>query len=298
MKKYYEVLGVERDATADEIKKAYRKLAMLHHPDKNPGGAAAEALFKEVAEAYDTLGDESKRASYDIMLKGGRAFGGRTGSGGFPFGGFWQQMPIVQDATLAATVTLAQVYSGEPVTISYVRAVAGDAGQVVSQQESHVIDDVAFLRHRHLYRFTKMGNYSPEADDYGDLHVVLDVQPDGRFRVHGDDLASSVQAHYQDAIDGAEVTFTHIDGAVVKFNLPKRCPKLHTVKLAGKGLQGHFGKRGDLYLAVDITIDYARVGEEQLRPAQANNGVEGGYNDALEQTGHEETHTDNGNTQE
>ncbi|HET6510576.1 MAG TPA: DnaJ domain-containing protein, partial [Candidatus Kapabacteria bacterium] len=62
---YYEVLMVEKSATAEEIKKAYRKLAMQYHPDRNPGDAAAEEMFKEAAEAYEVLSDENKRARYD-----------------------------------------------------------------------------------------------------------------------------------------------------------------------------------------------------------------------------------------
>jgi molecular chaperone DnaJ len=62
---YYQTLGAARDATADDLKKAYRKLAMQYHPDRNPGDDAAEAKFKEVSEAYDVLKDEQKRAAYD-----------------------------------------------------------------------------------------------------------------------------------------------------------------------------------------------------------------------------------------
>ena len=62
---YYEVLGVSRDATPDDLKKAYRKLAVKFHPDKNPGDKTAEDKFKEVSEAYDILNDADKRAAYD-----------------------------------------------------------------------------------------------------------------------------------------------------------------------------------------------------------------------------------------
>lgn len=81
---YYKVLGVERSATADQIKKAYRKLAMQYHPDKNPGDKAAEDKFKEAAEAYGVLGDAEKKARYDQF--GHAAFQG--GSGGYGGQGF------------------------------------------------------------------------------------------------------------------------------------------------------------------------------------------------------------------
>ena len=93
---YYEVLGVSKDADAKEIKKAYRKLAMKYHPDKNPGNKEAEEKFKEINEAYEVLSDEEKRSTYDRFghdglnnqggFGGGQGFGGFGGGGGF--GGF------------------------------------------------------------------------------------------------------------------------------------------------------------------------------------------------------------------
>ena len=66
-KNYYDILGVQKGATADEIKSAYRKLALKYHPDRNPGNKAAEDKFKEIAEAYSVLGDEKKRKEYDMF---------------------------------------------------------------------------------------------------------------------------------------------------------------------------------------------------------------------------------------
>ena len=66
MSNYYEILGVSKTATADEIKKAYRTLAFKYHPDRNPGDAAAEEKFKQISAAYDVLSDESKRRNYDL----------------------------------------------------------------------------------------------------------------------------------------------------------------------------------------------------------------------------------------
>ena len=83
---YYEVLGVNKESSADEIKKAYRKLAKQYHPDMNPGNSEAEIKFKEVNEAYDVLSDSDKKAKYDAY--GHAAFDPAAGGGGAGFGGF------------------------------------------------------------------------------------------------------------------------------------------------------------------------------------------------------------------
>ncbi|WP_315087034.1 molecular chaperone DnaJ [Bacteroides heparinolyticus] len=88
---YYEILEVEKTATADEIKKAYRKKAIQYHPDKNPGDKTAEEKFKEAAEAYDVLSNPDKRARYDQF--GHAGLGGAAGNGG-PFGGFGESMSM------------------------------------------------------------------------------------------------------------------------------------------------------------------------------------------------------------
>ena len=80
---YYEVLGVGRDATPDQIKKAYRKLALQYHPDRNPGDKAAEEKFKEISEAHEVLADKQKRARYDQF--GHAGVGGAGSAGGNPF---------------------------------------------------------------------------------------------------------------------------------------------------------------------------------------------------------------------
>lgn len=92
MADYYEILGVERNATQDEVKKAYRKKALQYHPDRNPGKPEAEKKFKEISEAYEVLGDEKKRGMYDRYgpegLQGGMASAGADGAGGFGGRGF------------------------------------------------------------------------------------------------------------------------------------------------------------------------------------------------------------------
>ena len=157
---YYEVLGVAKNATADEIKKAYRKMAIKYHPDKNPGDKAAEEKFKEAAEAYDVLSDADKRAKYDqfghsmgpqgfggggaggyyssggmsmedIFAHFGDIFGGRMGGFGDAFGGFGgggaqprQHVNKGTDLRITVKVTLKDIMNGVDKKLKIPRLVA------------------------------------------------------------------------------------------------------------------------------------------------------------------------------
>src|SRR5262245_63274874 len=102
---YYEVLGIPRDASEADVKKAYRKLARQYHPDRNPGDKTAEAKFKEVQEAYGVLGDKQKKAQYDRFGHAGPIPGGFPGGGGggaqFDFSGAGIDPEVFQSGDLS-----------------------------------------------------------------------------------------------------------------------------------------------------------------------------------------------------
>lgn len=117
---YYEVLGVKKEATASEIKKAYRNLAKEFHPDKNPDNKSAEDLFKEIQEAYETLSDEKKRANYDQF---GHDGGRNRGNPFDDFGGFRPQRPqkVGENMSLVIKLTLEEIFTGTNKKYKYKR---------------------------------------------------------------------------------------------------------------------------------------------------------------------------------
>ncbi|WP_298282352.1 molecular chaperone DnaJ [Acidocella sp.] len=143
---YYAILGVERTASADELKKAYRKLAMVYHPDRNPGDVSAEQKFKEINEAYDVLKDEQKRSAYDryghaAFENGGMGAGGGMG-GGFGFegglGDIFEQMfgqarrggggaQTGNDIKAAVEIDLAQAFTGTKANVRVATRIVCDA---------------------------------------------------------------------------------------------------------------------------------------------------------------------------
>lgn len=140
-KDYYKILGIKKDASQDEIKKAYRKLAIKYHPDKNPGDKSAEEKFKDAAEAYEVLGDEKKRAEYDnpasnfdFRASGGPDFANMNideilkhmGMGGFgfdPFGDGRKQKRRIEGTSIRITfnLTLEEMFNGVTKEIKYKR---------------------------------------------------------------------------------------------------------------------------------------------------------------------------------
>lgn len=218
-KDFYAVLGVSKEASADEIKKAYRKKARKLHPDRHPGDADAEERFKQVGEAYSVLNDAEQRQQYDAiraMGSGGARFsagqGGPGGSAGFEdvfssmFGGQAGGSPFGGAAGAGA--------AGNPDLDDILRMFGGQGG----------------------------GGFAGQAGGFGG----------GQPRAKGQDISARTRLSFRDAAQGAEIRLT-VDGRTITTRIPAGVHDGQKIRLRGKGRPGHGGgAAGDLLLTLDV----------------------------------------------
>ena len=232
---YYDTLGVAEDASAKEIKKAYRKLAQQYHPDRNAGDAQAEERFKEVQEAYDTLGDETKRKAYDRARQdpyGGRfegnPFEGFAGGGGG--GGRFYRAP---DGT-------------------YVRVDATGAGPGAVGEDDFV--------------FGGGGGLGSIFDQFfGGAGGAAQGAGEPRYR-GGRDVESTMRLSFDEALAGGPRTFTTPSGDSVRITVPKGVRDGLKIKMSGRGEPSPSGRGepGDLFITFRVTPDarFRRDGDD------------------------------------
>ncbi len=280
-KDFYSVLGVSRTASNDEIKKAYRKLAMKLHPDKNPGDKKAEEGFKEATEAYETLSDQKKREMYDQFgFAGGGGAGGFGGGPGGPFGGAggfggFQQGPggnenfqdifgdifgdvfgsggfrqggrKAKGADLRYTLNVSFEESalGAEKTISFIRQKNGreDSARLA-------VKVPAGVKQGQRLKLNGEGDTSPQGGSAGDLYVIVNVQDHAVFRREDDDVLIDVPVSYFDAILGAEVEVPTLSGRIA-VKVPSGSHSGQVMRIKGKGFpkSGGFGS-GDMLVRI------------------------------------------------
>jgi DnaJ-class molecular chaperone len=266
----YETLGVKRDASDADIRKAYRKLAKKHHPDVNPGNKAAEDRFKAVSSAYEVLSDPKKRADYDefgeASLQGGfdparareyaRWQDRRTQGGGFQGGGFQGGGPVEfdfaelfnrrrgpsrgQDVHATFQMDLRQAVEGAEVAIDVpeqgtvrVRIPPGaDTGSVI--------------------RLAGKGGPGARGGPPGDLVIETEVRPHPVLRREGLDLYLTLPVTLDEAYNGASVDVPTFDGTVV-LKIPPRSQNHARLRLRGKGIERK-STRGDLFVELDVRM--------------------------------------------
>lgn len=278
----YATLGVSRNASDAEIKRAFRKLARKHHPDRNPNDAAAEAKFKEVQAAYETIGDASKRQEYEQKKRmenmfgggGGRSpFGGGMGGGfedmiGQMFGGGQQQNPFQQrqrrpqarpkgsDIHVSIDVEMEQAITGGEITFQAQRIKVGSGNVASKTTQNFKIRIDPGVKHGTSKRLKGQGNEHPQGTA-GDLHVTFRIDAgEGRHWENGI-LIQQVSIPYS----------TMMLGGKVKVNLPSG--KSGLLSVAGNSQPGdrrRMAKAG--YLQGDLDLEFILDEHEELTPEQ------------------------------
>lgn len=281
---YYETLGVARTATQDEIKKAYRKLAMKYHPDKNPNDKAAEDKFKEVSEAYEALRNEKTRSAYDQFGHAGAPTGGPGGGGYYsqdPFSGFdFQNFRGGQSYTTESAFDLFNDIFGDAFAGRSRRGPTRSRGadlkyvlQIeLEEANSGIEKTIRFIRNRngkddsaHLsvkippgvnegqrLKLRGEGDGGQHGGGPGDLYVVVNYSEHPLFRRNGLDCRMDLPISFVDAIVGTEVEVPTLTGRA-KVTVPPNTHPGQIFRLRGKGFcELNGGKHGDMLLRVVV----------------------------------------------
>jgi curved DNA-binding protein len=281
----YAILGVARDADADAIKKAYRKLAQKYHPDRNPDDASAEDRFKQVSQAYSVLSDPERRASYDEFgavaldpnfdAEQARRFGGfRQGGGGF--GGF--------DPGDMGTGGLGSLFENlfgggghGPQTprpraganlesdfeLDFLEAARGSSRRITvnrpqpdgsSRTDTLTVQIPAGIADGGRIRLSGKGSRGTHGGPAGNLYVTVRVRSHPVFRREGQDLHMDVAVSVSEAILGADIEIPTLDGRVT-LHVPPETDSGARLRLKSKGFPPAGSKAaGDLYVTVLIRV--------------------------------------------
>ena len=282
---YYKILGVARNASADEARKAYRKLAMKYHPDRNPGDKAAEDRFKDMNEAYQVLSDKEKRARYDQLgsaysswqqrggspgdfnwgdwfNRGGSASGTRVsmddfndmfggGGGGDVFSDFFRSIFGGMGGVSSANTGRSRPASGyqQPVTISLNEAFNGTSRQLQTETRHMEVKIPPGVKTGSKVR---VANAGPQGTD---LYLMIEVADDPRFERDGNDLKTTATVDVFTAMLGGEADVETMTGKV-KLSIPAGTQPEQVFRLAKRGMPylKNRNEKGDLYVRLMVQI--------------------------------------------
>ena len=304
-KDFYASLGVSKDASEADVKKAYRKLARTHHPDQNPGDEAAEKKFKEISEAYAVLSDPKERQEYDAVraMGGGARFtapGGGAG-GGFEdvFGGMFGGGAGPRGAQAGPDLNdlfgdMFGGFGGQPgfgpagggfgqqrpakgadrtatTTISFRGSIEGTTVSLRAA-DGEVVDVKVPKGIRDGQKVRARGKGSPGAAGRGDLIVTVKVREHEFFHRDGDTLRITVPVTFPEAALGATIEVPTLE-RTVKVKVPAGSASGRTLRLKGRGVETSKGA-GDLLVELQVAVpteltDEARAAVEALATATA-----------------------------
>jgi len=279
-KDYYKILGVDKSASQDEIKKAYRKLAMKYHPDRNAGNKSSEEKFKEITESNEVLSDPEKRKKYDTLGSnwkqyqntGGQGFGGGRrqsgstyefsgdindifggmgggfsdffesffGGGGQGFGGRTQQQKTAIDVEANMNITLEDVFNGSEKQISV-------EGKKLKIKINPGTKDGQKLRLKGLGRSKTAGGAK------GDLYLNLHILQHPFYEIKENDLYYNLDVDLYTAVLGGKENIKTLDGKTIIITIPEGTESGKTLRLKNLGMNNN-SELGDLFVKILVTI--------------------------------------------
>lgn len=295
-KDFYATLGVSKDASAEDIKKAYRKLARDLHPDRNPGDAAAETRFKEVGEAYGVLSDSQQRQQYDaIRTMGGggprfqaggpggagfedvfsNMFGGAAGAGAGAGGGPGQQYRAQGFEDLLGNLFGGGGFQRGPqkgtdiaaaTEVTFRQAAAGDTITLRTGMGDITTRLPVGVKDGQKIRIRGKGRPGAGGGPAGDLILTVHVAPHPVFSTDGRHLMMTLPVSFDEAALGATVEVPTLDGDRVRVKIPEGTPSGKVLRVKGRGLAVKDG-HGDLLVTVAVHVPsrLARKAKEALQ---------------------------------
>ena len=282
---YYEVLGVNRNASPEEIKRAYRKVALQHHPDKNPGDKTAEEKFKEASNAYDVLSDPEKRKIYDIRGHAGVHNAGFQGYTNFEdiftnfgdifgrevFGNFGDVFGDVfsrENPTGFGTQRRGNLRTR--LTIPFEESILGAEKRIQVNDRTLTIKIPAGIKDGQSLRLTGQGDLTASGQR-GSLIVKIAVQPHPNFKRENLDLVTQVAVPFTRAALGGKVRVPTLKGDI-DLKIPAGTQPDQQLRVRGAGVVDSSKRKGDLRVRIKIEIprSLTRKQKELLKKLEKN----------------------------
>lgn len=293
-KDYYKVLGVNKTASQDDIKKAYRKLAVKYHPDKTKGDKAKEEKFKEITEAYEVLKDPQKRKQYDELGANWKQYQDGNGGGwGNPYAGRGQTRTefdgdfsdLFGDGGGFSDFFESFFGQGTSGQARGGRAASGFQGQDIQASVSISLDDAyeggvrlinlngkrlrlklkPGIEHNQTLKIKGKGQPGIHGGPAGDLYLTVEINPHARFERKGNDLYMTVPVDMYTATLGGKINIQTLKGSKVNVTIPKGTDSGKTLRLKGLGMPSyhHPDQFGNLFVQIKVTTPKGLSKEEE-----------------------------------